>query len=253
MRIMDEYTFSSWVMAWIAVAFLAFIGSRLITPPYGRHSSRKWGITIPNRWGWVLMEIPALTLTPFIYIWIGNYNLVSTILVLLWVSHYVHRTLIFPFQINTRGKSMPLAIASMAVFFNAGNGFFNGYWFGHYANYTVDYLYSPRFVIGVSLFLIGMFINLQSDYKLIQLRKPGETGYKIPTGGLFKYISCPNHFGEIIEWLGFAIAVASLPAWSFFVWTAANLIPRALSHHKWYHKSFVDYPKKRKAVFPGLF
>lgn len=253
MRVMDEYTFNTWVLAWIGVAFIAFIGSRMITAPYGRHASRKWGVSIPNRWGWVLMEIPALALTPFIYIYIGNYNLVATIMVLLWVVHYVHRTLIFPFQLNTKGKTMPLAIAVMAVFFNAGNGFFNGYWFGHYANYGSEYLYSARFIIGVSLFVIGMLINLQSDYKLINLRKPGESGYKIPTGGMFKYISCPNHFGEIIEWLGFAIAAASLPAWSFFVWSAANLIPRALSHHKWYQKTFVDYPKKRKAVFPGIF
>lgn len=253
MRIMDENTFSTWVLAWIGVAFLAFIGSRLMTAPYGRHASGKWGFSISNKWGWVLMELPALVLTPFIYIYIGNYNMIASIMVFLWVLHYVHRTLIFPFQIKTKGKMMPLAIALLAVVFNTGNGFFNGYWFGHYADYPPDYLSSPRFVIGVSLFAIGMFINLQSDYRLIRLRKPGETGYKIPTKGLFKYISCPNHFGEIIEWLGFAIAAASLPAWSFFVWSAANLIPRALSHHKWYQKTFVDYPQKRKAVFPGLF
>ncbi len=32
----------------------------------------------------------------------------------------------------------------------------------------------------------------------------------------------------------------------------ANLIPRALDHHKWYRKEFSDYPANRKAVFPFL-
>jgi 3-oxo-5-alpha-steroid 4-dehydrogenase 1 len=41
------------------------------------------------------------------------------------------------------------------------------------------------------------------------LRKPGETGYKIPTGGLFDYITGANFFGEIVEWTGFAIASCS--------------------------------------------
>ena len=57
--------------------------------------------------------------------------------------------------------------------------------------------------------------------------------------------------GEIIEWSGFALMCWNLPALSFAVWTAANLIPRALSHHAWYRRTFPDYPPGRKAVIPG--
>ena len=81
----------------------------------------------------------------------------------------------------------------------------------------------------VLLFVGGMAINQWSDTRLIGLRKNGN-GYQIPRGGLFERISCPNHFGEIVEWTGFAILCWSVPALSFAVWTAANLIPRALSH-----------------------
>ena len=101
--------------------------------------------------------------------------------------------------------------------------------------------------------MIGAGINIHSDQILLSLRKPGETGYKIPKGGMFKWISCPNLFGEILEWSGFAILCWNLPALGFAVWTAANLIPRALSHHKWYLEKFSDYPKERKAVIPGIF
>ena len=45
-----------------------------------------------------------------------------------------------------------------------------------------------------------------SDQLLVNLRKPGETGYKIPVGGLFDYVTGANFFGEIVEWTGFALA-----------------------------------------------
>ena len=57
---------------------------------------------------------------------------------------------------------------------------------------------------------------------LRELRKPGETGYKIPVGGLYRLLSCPNYFGELLEWIGFAIAAWSLPAFMFAVYTAAT-------------------------------
>ena len=98
-----------------------------------------------------------------------------------------------------------------------------------------------------------MLINWKSDTMLIDLRKPGETGYKIPNGFLFKYISSPNLFGEIVQWLGFAVIAWNIPALGFFIWTYANLVPRAKNHHEWYHQNFNDYPKNRKVIFPFLY
>ena len=69
---------------------------------------------------------------------------------------------------------------------------------------------------------------------------------------MYNYISCPNYFGEIIEWLGFAIMVWSAPAFIFVLWTVFNLLPRALAHHKWYQNKFPDYPTNRKAIIPFL-
>jgi len=97
---------------------------------------------------------------------------------------------------------------------------------------------------------MGMLINWKADNMLIGLRKPGETHYAIPVGWLFNKISCPNLLGELIEWMGFALLCWNLPALTFFIWTAANLIPRALSHHKWYKEKFKEYPSGRKAIIP---
>ena len=84
------------------------------------------------------------------------------------------------------------------------------------------------------------------------LRKPGETGYKIPRGWLYEKISCPNYFGEFLIWTGWAIATWSSAGVVFVLWTLANLLPRALSTHQWYRQKFADYPAQRRAVIPGI-
>ena len=102
------------------------------------------------------------------------------------------------------------------------------------------------------LFVAGCAINRQSDFTLRRLRENGEAGYSIPYGGFYRWVSSPNYFGEIIQWFGWALATWSLAGLMFAVWTAANLAPRALSHHRWYRESFVDYPPERKALLPRL-
>ena len=74
----------------------------------------------------------------------------------------------------------------------------------------------------------------------------------IPRGGLFRYLTCPNYFGEMVEWLGWACLTWSLAGLSFFVFTTANLLPRGLTHHRWYREQFPDYPPERRAVLPWV-
>lgn len=80
-------------------------------------------------------------------------------------------------------------------------------------------------------------------------------------------IACGILGGEIIEWVGFAVACWSLPGLAFAIMTFSNLAPRGhqvseiiavytfdntifLQHHKWYLQKFENYPKHRKAVIP---
>lgn len=149
---------------------------------------------------------------------------------------------------------MPLAVIAMAVIFNTGNAYLNGqHLFNLSASmYTTQWLQEPRFIIGIGLFIIGFIVNRWADHVLRRLRKPGEAEYQVPKGGLYRYVSCPNYFGEIIEWIGWAVATWSLAGLAFAVWTIANLTPRARSHHHWYRKVFSDYPPKRKALIPGI-
>lgn len=45
---------------------------------------------------------------------------------------------------------------------------------------------------GVLLFILGMGINIHSDYILRQLRKPGEITYKIPQGNVPPALRTPT-------------------------------------------------------------
>jgi hypothetical protein len=253
---MKETTFYLIVYIWIAVAIFIFPVVMRFIAPYGRHTSKKWGPMIDNRAGWIIMELPALLVFAGFYLFgSGSHPMVTWIFFGVWVIHYINRTLIFPFRIRTKDKKMPLAIVLMAIGFNFVNGFINGYYLGSMASeaqYPASYLIDPRFIGGISIFFFGMFINWQSDHILIHLRKPGEAGYIIPRKGFFKWVSCPNHFGEIVEWFGFALMTWCFPALAFAVWTLVNLMPRALHHHKWYKETFNDYPSERKALLPFI-
>jgi steroid 5-alpha reductase family enzyme len=148
---------------------------------------------------------------------------------------------------------MPLVVALMAVCFNLVNGFINGYYFSAFARlYTWEWLIDLRFILGAIVFAAGVSVNWWSDQTLLNLRRGGKKGYFVPQGGLFKWISCTNFFGEILEWTGFAILTWSPAALVFALWTFFNLVPRAVDHHKWYKKTFSEYPPDRKAILPGI-
>lgn len=58
-------------------------------------------------------------------------------------------------------------------------------------------------------------------------------------GGMFTYVSGANFFGEIIEWSGFALACWSLPSLAFATFTALNIGPRAIQHHRYLKIKFL--------------
>jgi len=249
---MIQEDFNIIVYIWIGLAIIVFPVALLITAPYGRHTKRI-GKMIPNKLGWILMEIPSLALCIYFFVnGTAEKTFLHYIFVSLFVLHYLNRTFIWSLRTKTKGKQMPLIITFSGIFFNLINGSIIGYYLGNFAVYEASWLYDPRFITGITLFFIGAYINISSDNKLLKLREPGETGYKIPYGGLFKYVSAPNLFGEIIEWTGYAIATWSLPTASFAIWTFANLLPRGTAHHKWYLRNFKDYPRKRKAIIPKI-
>ena len=119
-----------------------------------------------------------------------------------------------------------------------------------FGSYPVSWLGDPRFLAGAVLFAAGLALNISSDHTLRGLRRPGETGYRIPHGGAYRWVSSPNYLGEMVEWSGWALATWSLPGLAFALYTIANLAPRAMANHSWYQERFPEYPAERRALLP---
>lgn len=231
-------------------AAAVFILLFYISAPYGKFLRKGWGPSLKSKWAWMVMEFLSPALMAFFFIRSEEKNAVRIIFISAWLSHYLYRTFIYPFRQSGKNKPYPLILVLMAMVFNLLNGFANGYGVFHLKNYDLSWLYSWQFITGLVIFTAGFAVNKISDGKLRRLRPEGMKDYVIPQGWLFIYVSSPHYFGEIVEWLGWAIMTWSLAGLAFFVFTFANLFPRGISAHKWYRANFPDYPSSRKAIIP---
>ncbi|MDH4125180.1 MAG: DUF1295 domain-containing protein [Gammaproteobacteria bacterium] len=239
------------VVTVLVAAGLTCIALFFVTAPYGRHVRSGWGPTIPAKFGWIVMESPAVLL--FLKVYLAGDNAVQIVplcFLCLWQFHYVYRTFIYPFRLRHTTNRMPWAIVCMALGFNSINAYINARWISHFGNYAESWLASPAFLFGLALFLAGWMINRHADRMLLQLRGDGESGYRIPQGGLYRLVSCPNYLGEMLEWIGWAVLTWSTAGLAFAVFSIANLLPRAIANHRWYQTEFAGYPSERKAVIP---
>ena len=207
---MTEAEIHRWVTLGVGVCALpTLLWLFFSSAPYGRHGRPGWGPTVGPRTGWILMESPAV----FAYaaIFAGGRHAMEAVplaLFAIWQSHYLYRTLIFPFRLRS-GRPMPLSIALPGFGFNLVNAWINARWVSELGEYPPAWFADPRFGAGVALFAAGWLVNHHADGVLLALRKPGESGYRVPHGGLYRWVSCPNYLGEMMEWLGWAIATWS--------------------------------------------
>lgn len=226
-----------------------------LSAPYGRHARSGWGPTFDPRIGWLVMESPSVLLWGTLFLaTMPSWSLTGLVLLSLWMFHYGYRAFVYPFRMRVKpGDRMPVVIAALAVGFNSLNAIVNAPMAsGGVRPWTNAWMLDPRFLVGVAMFVAGTAINRWADAKLRALRKPGESGYRIPTGGLYEWITCPNYFGECLVWTGWAVATWSTAGVAFAVYTAANLVPRALQNHAWYRSQFPDYPIGRRAILPWI-
>lgn len=131
-------------------------------------------------------------------------------------------------------KPFPVILVFLAIVFNIANGYAHGrelFFAG--TGKTAAWFYDPRFVCGTTLFAAGFAVHITSDRILRSLRGPKDVG-------------------EILQWVGWAVATWSIAGLAFALFTIANLLPRGISHHRWYQATFVDYPRQRRAVIPFI-
>lgn len=241
-----------------ALAVVVFFALYHVRAGYGLLRDGHWGPQIGNRWGWFLMESPVFL--AMLVFWLCSprrFDAVPLIFLCLFQLHYFNRSFIYPMLLIGRSK-MPLGIIVMGVVFNLLNAAMQGLWIFYLApegRYSIDWLTTPQFIIGVVVFFAGMVINMHSDHIIRHLRKPGDTGHYLPKGGMFRYVSSANYFGEILEWTGFAILTWSAAGAVFAIWTFANLVPRADAIYQRYAEMFGEEFRKAhlKRVIPFIY
>ena len=192
------YTFLG-VMAVVAV--IVFVALHFVEAGYGYLFDARFGRPVSNKVGWVLMESPVFVAMCLLWALSDvRFEAAPLVLFLLFQTHYFHRSFIFPMRLRGNSK-MPLGIVVMGMLFNTLNALMQGGWIFYLApeGFYDDWFSKPQIYIGAAIFIAGMAINLHSDHIIRTLRKPGDTGHYIPYGGMFRYVTSANYFGELTE------------------------------------------------------
>lgn len=254
---MSIHVFNIFLLVMACVAVVVFVSLFFVDAGYGKFYDKKWGPSVNNKLGWVLMESPVFV--AMLVLWLCSNrtgDVVRLAFLFLFELHYIQRSFVFPFRL--RGNSrMPLSIIVMGVVFNLLNAMMQGGWIFYVSPdsyYGPDWMMNPQFIIGFLVFIIGMFINIQSDDIVRNLRQPGDTKHYLPKTGMFRYVTSANYFGELLEWIGFAILTWSWSGAVFALWTFANLGPRAARIYKRYQQEFGDEldARRTKRLIPFI-
>jgi hypothetical protein len=220
--------------------------------------SRFLGPIVPARIAWFVFECPNLLWSVVCFCSRTRRQLdrLNALLFALYFLHYVQRAVFYPLRMKTGRSGIPLATVASAFLYCSINGYLQARSLCEFDPLGNSIAGDPIVVVGLVLFVGGAALNLQSDAILRDLsaKGGGSGGYRIPFGGLFEYVSAPHFLGEIIEWGGYCLAChCTLSSLSFWLFTAANLIPRGAAHHRWYREAFRDsYPRSRKALIPFI-
>lgn len=244
------------------LVLLVLVGAAFVKSPYGRFSSDRWGLNLSPRLGWFLMELPATLSFVFFYFQGRNrLEAVPLFFLLVWLVHYGNRGFVFPLLIrNPKGATASFSVLIVATgwLVTTLHGYLNAAFIsGLGQHFALDWFWDPRFIIGISLYYASFVMNVHSDAIIRNLRsieevERGDKVYRIPQGGLFRYVTNPSYLTEITAFTGFAIATWSLGATFILLITIANLVPRAFQTHRWYQRRFSDYPSERRVLIPFI-
>lgn len=122
-----EY-FNFMLIAMAVLAVIVFVALHFVEAGYGMMYTRRWGVTVNNRLGWVLMEAPVFVAMAVLwYCSARRYEIAPVVMFLLFELHYFQRSFVFPLLIRGNGR-MPVSIILMGIVFNLLNAVMQGGW-----------------------------------------------------------------------------------------------------------------------------
>ncbi|KAK8895635.1 hypothetical protein M9Y10_024105 [Tritrichomonas musculus] len=168
---------------------------------------------------------------------------------ILYLFHYMHRVFVYPWFRSSHSRPWPL---ESILFFSITNMMS-----GLVLSWSLFFKYR-RLPILVQVILSILFIPLMAlssfhDYYLCSLRQPGESGYRIPKGLCFNWVSCPHYTFELAEWFVFGFFLGGDLGVRYLFWLIGflNLSIRASSSTTAYRKMFnLKYHVRKKSFLP---
>lgn len=110
----------------IATGAVTYVACTYITAPYGRHVEKKgWGVMVPARLSWFVMESPNLWIPLWLYSLdaFKNFTYVKRILLSLFLMHYVQRSVVYPlFRVSGKyHQPLPISVPFLAFCYCSWN------------------------------------------------------------------------------------------------------------------------------------
>jgi len=104
------------------------------------------------------------------------------------------------------------------------------------------------------VFLAAWYYELDAHKIFANLKIKNSNSHSIPSGSLFKYVSCPHYLCEVIIYtcFMFILGLSHQTGVLVWFWVLTNQMIAATMSHNWYRMKFKEYPAERKAIIPFI-
>eukprot|EP01025_Chloroclados_australasicus_P047735 TRINITY_DN5384_c0_g1_i2.p1 TRINITY_DN5384_c0_g1~~TRINITY_DN5384_c0_g1_i2.p1 ORF type:complete len:335 (-),score=22.08 TRINITY_DN5384_c0_g1_i2:419-1354(-) len=180
---------------------------------------------------------------------------VQTMALAYWCFHYFKRIMETTFVHSFSHSTMPV----FGLLRNCSYYYFFAAYIAFFINHP---LYTPpplgRSIVLFCVAIVCQLSNFYCHVILKSLRSDGSSGYKIPRGFLFNYVTCANYTAEIYGWFLFGLATQTVAVFIFLACGTYIMTQWAVQKQKRLKKLFdgkegrEKYPR-RWIILPPFF
>lgn len=229
-----------------------------INAGYSKFADATAAFKVPSRLGMVLLYSPALVVSlAYLNDSPTSGNGREKITALLLSVHFCKRVLESLFLHRYSGTMNGDFLLPVSISY-ALTATIVAYQQRHISNYAGNFANRQMLLAGIVLNAVGQFGNLYHHWLLAAMRSntggaEGDSKYVVPSGGMFKYVTTPHYFFELVAWLGIAFVTQHLNSYLVVLDMLSYLAGRSVATTRWYNAKFENYPAERKNLIPFIF